>query len=330
MSETAAPMTDLVTVEARPATLSLNFEEARTQLADWLEQYNVVVTADTLAESKRMATDLNKIAKAIDDRRKAEIKKAMAQVEPFDNQMKELFGMAKDCRELIQRQVKSYENETLKRAEGLLADLRAELYVEHNVDDRYRSAEFDDLIKLSSLTPKGALTGKARDTLTQRVKDDRARQDQITNRRMRAENEALRVGIEPLSEEQLNAFINATDDVFESKLAEAIAVEADRQARAQARAEANAQRVNEAREAEATKRSASAPQTGANEKPAPEAKPDPVEAVQPAADERMRRVVATFDVEVDPSISDERVINRLRQMMLDAGITTLSSVQVVR
>ena len=55
-----------------PACIEVNFDVLRKALEKDLERFEIVVTSDTVADAKKLATQLNETKKIIDDRRKAE------------------------------------------------------------------------------------------------------------------------------------------------------------------------------------------------------------------------------------------------------------------
>ena len=74
-----------------------------------------VVTADTLPDAKKLGTELNQMAKHIDDRRKAEVPNVSAPIRQFDAQMKELVTMCKSGRQKLLSQIQRFEDETRHR-----------------------------------------------------------------------------------------------------------------------------------------------------------------------------------------------------------------------
>src|SRR5690625_528 len=112
-----------LTIDSAPAKLALNFEEVKKRLAAELSRYDgVVVTQETLADAKKLATELNQTAKAIDDRRKEEVAAVSEPIKQFDAQMRELVEMCKDGRAQLLDQVKVFEDEVRKQVHALLTE----------------------------------------------------------------------------------------------------------------------------------------------------------------------------------------------------------------
>lgn len=225
-----------IQINSTPARLEVNFEELRENLVDELKKYDVVVTSDTLKDAKQLATDLNKTAKLLDDRRKEEVAKASEPVRQFDEQMKELVGLCKSGRQKLLDQAKQFEDETRALALELLVSYRAELWEDLAVAPAYRSATVDDLAILSALTTKKNLTSKARGNVRARVEADKALQEQTERRILDLELESHRAGLAaPLQRVHVEAFLFADEETYRAKLAGLIEAEIQRQQAAERR-----------------------------------------------------------------------------------------------
>lgn len=103
-----------------------NYAELKQWVSDGLEAYRGrVYTEDTVTEAKRDRATLNKLAQAIEDRRR-EIKAVyLAPYEGFERQAKELVEMVKTQSREIDAQIKTYDRQ--RRAEKL-ERIKTELY----------------------------------------------------------------------------------------------------------------------------------------------------------------------------------------------------------
>src|SRR6056297_2528474 len=155
-------MKNPISLQKTPAVLSVNFEEAREAIKQHVAKYNIVVTADTVGEAKKTATELNKQAKELDDRRKAAIAEVSAPIREADEQMKQLVTLYKDGRKKIIDQVERFEDETRAEAARKLEARREEVWDSLGVDDEFRAAEYRDLVRLTALTQAGNLAAGAK------------------------------------------------------------------------------------------------------------------------------------------------------------------------
>lgn len=103
-----------------------NYDELKQWVSDGLEAYRGrVYTEDTVTEAKRDRATLNKLAQAIEERRR-EIKAVyLAPYDQFEKQAKELVEMVKTQSREIDAQVKAYDQ---KRRDEKLEKIKTELY----------------------------------------------------------------------------------------------------------------------------------------------------------------------------------------------------------
>lgn len=222
--------------ETIPAAITANFEEVRKALAERLEKYDVVVTADGVKDAKSLATELNKMAGELDKRRKEEVAKASAPVREFDDRMKDLVAMCKEGRQKLIQQVERYEDETRKRCHELLRDMRQSMMEKHGVRPEFQTAVIDDLVLISNVTATGNLTAKARNTLASRVQEDKALQDQTERRLMALENSSYKAGLAaPLTKDHVHRFLFEPDEVYQAELDRLLDAEVKRQEEAERR-----------------------------------------------------------------------------------------------
>jgi len=335
---------NLIAIKAEPALMQINFDELKEALATELQKYDITVTLDTVKDAKALATELNKTASVIDQRRKEAVAQVSEPIKTFDAQMKELVTMCKDGREKINSQVKQFEDETRERARILLMEYRDELWELQDIHLDYRNADIHDLVLLTSLTDKGNLTAGAKAAVEQRVRNNRYKQDKVNMRLLQLENACYKAGMTtPLTQEHVKAFLLAEDEDYNRSLERLIASELRRQEEAEIkmREKLEKERLQQEQQhqkefqqkAEQEIRSDTLlPQQAPLGKP-PETKKKPTPAAEPEPEKAppgkvALTVVATFEVAVPPTVTDEAVISKLREKLEQAGITSLKSIVV--
>lgn len=103
-------ITDMQT--ALPEIIDFNYSELKAELAERLEYYHgLVVTADEIKAAKEDKAKLNKLKKAIDDKRKEVKKQYMAPFDDFETKCKELVKMVDAPINEIDGQLKRFEEE---------------------------------------------------------------------------------------------------------------------------------------------------------------------------------------------------------------------------
>lgn len=325
-------MQELIKIENKPAVLTINFDELKTRLASELERYDVVVTEDTVADAKKLATELNQTAKFIDDRRKQEVAAVSDPIRKFDDQMKELVSMCKDGRQKLMEQIKTFEDETRETARQLLIEFRQAQWDEMGVADEFRRAKIDDLVMLTAVTKTGNLAAKASSEVTARVQADRALQDRTEMRLLKLENISYQAGLSaPLTRDHVAGFLFADDETYDAEIDRIIDAEKKREEVAQQRMRERLEREQQAKEL------AERAQAQAQEQQKPVAVEVPVEVqeIEPVTSDTALHsgvmLIATFNLgQVPARVTDEHLIKSFRERIEADGYTTLAHVEVRR
>ena len=119
------------------SAIEFNYDELKQGLQQNLEKYeNLVFTEETMKEGKETRAKLNKLKKALDDKRKDIKKQCLEPYENFEKKINELIGLVDKPALAIDGQIKAYE-EALKEAK------RAEIITYFN-----SQSPFGDLIKI--------------------------------------------------------------------------------------------------------------------------------------------------------------------------------------
>ena len=106
--------------EAYAANIEFNFDDLKAELETGLKKYeNLVYTEDNLKEAGKDRANLNKLAKALDDQRKAVKAKCLEPYEKFAAKINELIDLINAQSGAIDCQIKDFENQYKdeKRAE---------------------------------------------------------------------------------------------------------------------------------------------------------------------------------------------------------------------
>jgi hypothetical protein len=333
-------MQELIQIDSVPAKVAVNFEELKAALERDLEKYRVVVTADTVADAKKLSAELNKTAAAIDERRKEAVAEVSAPVREFDENMRSLVKLCKDGRAHITEQVKKFEDETRAKAQCLLEKCQAELWEKHGIENEFRQSEIGDLVLISNVTKTGSLTAKAKLILEERVLQEKALQEKTQMRLLELENHSYRAGLSaPLTRVHVAGFLFADDSAYQTGLDRIIEAEKKREEEAQRRmrermAREQAEREQAEREAKARKSEA------ADITPGPTLQTHDPDPSEPGYREPIKEtllpgryrveVTAVFRTEIRAEVTDEAIEKELRRVMKKAGINALRAVTISR
>lgn len=101
-----------------PQVIQFNFAELKEEITAKAELYkNMVYTEDTIKEAKADKATLNKFIKVLEDKRKDVKKQCLQPYEDFEKQIKELVAIVNEPVQLIDSQVKAYDEK--RKAEKL-------------------------------------------------------------------------------------------------------------------------------------------------------------------------------------------------------------------
>ena len=232
-----------LTVTIIPAQISANLAEIKAELLENLKSYDIEVSIETLPEAKKMATDLNKLAKEIDTRRKDVKKELSAPVDVFNAQAVELAKMILDAREKILKQVAVFEDKQKAHCLKLLQNELDTLYLENEVTKEYQTGNIEKLAILSNLTDKAKLTKSAIEKVAEMVKADKAMQDMVESRKANLSAITERAGIVGgIYDKLIEPFIKEPEAIYTAKLNELIDGIIKQQKAAEERIRAEAER----------------------------------------------------------------------------------------
>lgn len=227
---------EIIVGVAQLPVLNSNFAEIKARIGSYLKEFEFVVTEDDYKVAKEKATELNKLADALDTLRKDKIKEVSAPIAAFDAEAKEIHGMIKQTRQSLIDQYTKFESKIKENLRSLLGNEVQNLWKLHGVEKEFQRTTFEDLVILSNMTSTGKLVKKADDAITNRVLADKQLQEKITARLMVLEGESLRAGLmSPLGRHNVNHFLFA--DNYDDQLKSLIAVELKRQIETEARLE---------------------------------------------------------------------------------------------
>jgi len=310
--------------EVIPALITANFDEVRKRLETELQRFDVVVTADTLPDCKKLATELNKLRGEIDTRRKDEVAKASEPVRQFDEKMKSLVSMCKDGRQNLIDQINRFDTEQIKKANVLAAD-----YLTLQIDNADLSPEFSGIKlpmqKISNLTKSGNLTSAARQEIDDLVSDKALLQSRTSKRLTDLELECRRKGMdEPLERAHVDAFLMADDDVYQSRLDSMIESELARIERIKKVEQAKAEEAAKRREADSVAKAKEMANIEAEklqqvENEEAEAIDQPIEPTKEAVSSGEVTISATFKVKPPAGVSPDRILAAFIKRLKENG-----------
>lgn len=139
MSESIELVVDESTIQSQP--IVANFPEIEKWLTENLSVYkNLVVTEDTIAEGKAVKAKINRLSKAISDRRIAVKKRYLQPFEDFEANAKRLCGICDEVSSNIDRQIKVFDECKKQEKRDAL-----EAYFNETVGEYHEVVSFDSI-----------------------------------------------------------------------------------------------------------------------------------------------------------------------------------------
>ena len=157
-----------------PDVIAFNYEEIKNELAERVHIYETVVYDDTqIKQAKADRADLNRFKKALNDERIRREKEYLKPFEDFKNKINELIKIVDKPCEIIDKQIKTYEeDQKAKKREEIKAFFEGLRSDEENTPPDWLTFEqiFDDKW-LNASVKMPAIVVSIRDTID-RIKND--------------------------------------------------------------------------------------------------------------------------------------------------------------
>ena len=214
-----------------PAQITTNLDDIERGLARNLEKFNnLIVTADTVPENRRVAAELNKSKQLIATERKALTKRHNDFLGPITERMKKLEAMHDEPLNALKQQIARFEEDRKNLAREYMTIALVEHWEELGVEPYYQMASIEDLVKLGALTNTNKLTKSTATEIRNRAEKDAAWQREIEARLAELELESRRAGLAvPLNRGHVDSFLEAPLTEYREKLARVIQSELDRE-----------------------------------------------------------------------------------------------------
>lgn len=277
-------------VVAHTLDISSNMEELAENIKkDIQNKYDIIVTEDSLPETKKLMAEVNKDKDEFKKKYKEFKNEVLAPLTPLDAKAKEIEGFYDSARAALDNQVKNFEKGKLEAIKAIVEKYRDDACLTANITPE--SITVNDLVILSAVSTnsKGyTIAKKTSDTIDQRIQ---AVENQILKARLEAEEKAKEV--ERIKEEARKE----ADDKAQREKEELI-------------------KKHERELAESQKPIVAPVQEEVKE---PTFTDD---------GKRIFTVTATFEVSAPKQTPIDKIINKLQGMIEGAGITSLKKIEV--
>ena len=169
--------------------ISSNMEQlAISMKKDIDEKYNLIVTEDSLSETKKLMAEINKEKTEFKTTYKGFKDKVLEPLTALDKKAKEIEGYFDDARTALKNQVDKYEATKLEQAKKVCIEYTMEQCELKGID--FNSIVISDLfVKLGSVTATGNISGTAKSEIDTRIQKV---ENEILKAKLEAEEKAKR------------------------------------------------------------------------------------------------------------------------------------------
>ncbi|MCT7637038.1 DUF1351 domain-containing protein [Aliarcobacter butzleri] len=303
--------------------LNANMDQLENAVIKELEkpEYNSIVTMTNFKDMKESSLFLGKVAKQISDFRIAKVKEETTDIKLFEDSLKKFTNMFKSKQDEIKQGLDVFEEETRKQVKAVCIAYFDDYSLEVGLSDEFKNVNLEDMTQTGFMTASGSISKKGKEEVEKRVQVQLNLQNKVENRLMMLENQCLKAGIEPLTEQHIQGFILADDDTYMRNLNMLIESELKRAEQIKAKQE---QELRQKIEAETSAKNALVEEERTPfDEPVQEVKEEIKEEVKtipnpyyiPNDEKVMKTLSCTIRVPKDAT--DEQVINAVIRMIKD-------------
>ena len=192
------------------------------------KKYNSLVTMDNYAVMKKEGQFLGKVAKQISDFRIAKVKQETTDIKLFEDSLKKFTQMFKEKQDTIKSGLDVFEEQTRIKVVAVCGVYFLEYCDKVELRQEFRNIDLSDMTQTGYATATFKISKKGIDEVERRVNIQLTLQTKVDNRLLNLENECLKVGIEPLTEQHIKGFLFASDEEYQKQLKELIESEITR------------------------------------------------------------------------------------------------------
>lgn len=172
-----------------PGVIELENQDLLEEAVDaFIQRYQgTVVTAETLKESKKSRAELNKLSKALDEKRKADKKEFLAPLSQFESEMKRIKSKVDQCSDDINVQVKDFEQKEREEKRNQIIALIQEMAINYDVSP-------DEI----EIEPKWLNKSASKKSVVDGIADAMKQRKRINDNKVIIERYATERGMDPI------------------------------------------------------------------------------------------------------------------------------------
>ena len=278
--------------------IKTNTEQLKKELVTYLAKYDVEVTEDTEKDCSKMATELNKLALELDKKRKATASVIKKPADELKIAVDELINIVQEKRTLILDGVNVFKQKRFDFIRTLLKAKIQELYLDYKVSEKYQVCNVEPLVIEGSLS-KVSLSKSALDALELLVMKVKKLEDEVTIREMQLSIKCDNAGlITPIELDEVQNIIE--NENYNELIELMINKRVELQEQVKRQLEQQEQRKQDLIKEEELRKQQQKENEEKQEK-------EKVIEQQKETGKKIVKLVATFEVEVNADVADNKV-----------------------
>jgi len=211
--------------------IAINYEALKAELTKNLESYKgLVVTEETLADSKATQKELAGLRVKVDNYRKEKKKELETPIKHFEAQCKELIGLIESVEQPIKDGIKVFDDQKREEKRQQAVMIIAEVVHETGLNEKY-AARLDVIDKYMNLTATAKAVREDLETRAFALKVEQSREEErleIINTVLDSENSRLKTKLTlDLWQRDINADVPTSDIIASIKAQAAVVYEAE-------------------------------------------------------------------------------------------------------
>lgn len=275
-----------------------NTIQLKKELAIYLAKYDIEVTEDTEKDCSKMATELNKLAGNLDKKRKETATIIKKPADELKIAIDELIAIVQEKRAAILDGVNIFKQKRFETIRNLLKARLNVLYIENKIKEKYRTLDIEPLVVEGSLA-KVALSKNAIESLESMVKRVALLQSQVEIRTLELKIKCDNAGlITPIELDEVQNIIE--NENYNELLESMINKRVELQEQVKRQLEQQEQRKQDLIKEEELRKQQQIENEEKQEK-------EKVIEQQKETGKKIVKLVATFEVEVNADVADNKV-----------------------
>lgn len=299
--------------------IKTNTVQLKKELTEYLKRYDIEVTEENEKDCSKIATELNKLSKDLDSKRKEVASLIKKPADDLKTEVDSLVSLIQDKRNKIIDGVNVFKNARFEKIRALLKAKLNVLYIQEKIEDRYRNIDIEPLVLEGSLA-KTELTKKAIETLESMVLRVKNIQQSVKLREMELSLKSKESGL--ITQIELCEVQHIIEDEnYEELLSQMINKRLEIQNEAKKQFELQEQQKKE------NERLVEIKKQEAEEYEQRKAREQKIE-IEKTTGKKIVRILAEFDVEVGVDTEDIKVLLKYKEKLSEM-FSTLKDVSIL-